>query len=145
MALITAGAQGVRHLGYIPEEALPGLTAGALVFAYPSLYEGFGLPPLEALACGLPTVVSDVSSLPEVVGAVGFKVPPHDVKAWIQALRRAWLQRNDLALRGRALAWAANFSWRRSAERHAEVFDRVLARRGGGRPAPEPRFPVQSR
>jgi glycosyltransferase involved in cell wall biosynthesis len=125
--------QGLLALGRVADERLIELLQGAAVFAYPSLYEGFGLPPLEALACGLPTVVSDVSSLPEVVGAVGFKAPPHDVKAWIQALRQAWLQRNDLALRGRALAWAANFSWRRSAERHAEVFDRVLARRGASR------------
>ena len=95
---------GLLALGRVPDVRLVELLQGAAVFAYPSLYEGFGLPPLEALACGLPTVVSDASSLPEVVGAVGFKAPPHDVKAWIQALRRAWAQRDDLALRGRALS-----------------------------------------
>jgi alpha-1,3-rhamnosyl/mannosyltransferase len=121
---------GLKALGRVPDDRLVELFQGAAVFAYPSLYEGFGLPPLEALACGLPTVVSNVSSLPEVVGGVGFRVPPHDLKAWGQALHRAWERREDGRLAQRAVAWARGFSWAASAERHAEVFDRVLAARG---------------
>jgi glycosyltransferase involved in cell wall biosynthesis len=122
---------GLKALGRVPDERLVELFQGAAVFAYPSIYEGFGLPPLEALACGLPTVVSNVSSLPEVVGGVGFRVPPHDLKAWGQALHRAWERREDGRLAQRAVAWARGFTWAASAERHAEVFDRVLD--GSGR------------
>jgi alpha-1,3-rhamnosyl/mannosyltransferase len=62
----------------------------AETFLYPSIFEGFGLPVLEAMACGTPVIVSDASSLPEVVGESGFKIPPRDIQAWADALRTAY-------------------------------------------------------
>lgn len=85
--------------------------------AYPSLYEGFGLPPLEAMACGAPVVTSNVTSLPEVVGEAGITVDPTDVRALAEALHRV-LSDDALraALRAKSLARAAQFTWRRTAE-----------------------------
>jgi glycosyltransferase involved in cell wall biosynthesis len=120
------GASGLRYLGRVERQRLLQVMQGAAVFAYPSLYEGFGLPPLEALACGVPTVVSDVSSLPEVVGEAGWRVPPLEVAAWSAALRQAWDSRDDTERRQRAVAWAARFSWQRAAEQLEGVFDEVL-------------------
>jgi alpha-1,3-rhamnosyl/mannosyltransferase len=120
------GRRGLRYLGHLERRRLIQVMQGAAVFAYPSLYEGFGLPPLEALACGVPTVVSDISSLPEVVGEAGWRVPPLDVAAWSAALREAWSARDDDARRQRAVAWAARFRWPRAAEQLEAVFNQVL-------------------
>ena len=102
----------VRFLGYVADDDLPALYSLADAFAFPSLYEGFGLPPLEALACGTPTVVSNTSSLPEVVGDAALQVDPTDVDALAEALVRLV---TDAALRGRLRAvgppQAARFSW----------------------------------
>jgi glycosyltransferase involved in cell wall biosynthesis len=104
----------VRALGYLEREDLAAITAGALALVYPSLYEGFGLPPLEAMGCGVPAIVSNVSSLPELVGNAGMLVSPMDVDALADAMRAI---ADDGALR-RALselsvAQAARFSWSR--------------------------------
>ncbi|MEO1438828.1 MAG: glycosyltransferase family 1 protein [Chloroflexota bacterium] len=86
--------------GFIPMAELPLWYNSASLFVYPSLYEGFGIPPLEAMACGTPVIVSDVSSLPEVVdGSDGVTVPPHNVDAWVSALTTAL---DDSAWRARA-------------------------------------------
>ncbi len=69
----------VIFTGYVPEEDLPAIYNAADLFVYPSLYEGFGLPPLEAMACGTPVITSNTSSFPEVVGDAGIMVNPHDV------------------------------------------------------------------
>jgi glycosyltransferase involved in cell wall biosynthesis len=102
----------VRCLGFVPDEDLPGLVSAARAFAYPSVYEGFGLPPLEAMAAGTPTAVADVSSLPEVVGDAALRLPAGDVSAWAQALREMTLEG---ALRERLVAagprQAARFTW----------------------------------
>ena len=90
--------EAVRFLGYVADDDLPALYSLADAFAFPSLYEGFGLPPLEALACGAPTVVSTSSSLPEVVGDAALLVPPTDVDALADALHRLV---SDEALRAR--------------------------------------------
>jgi len=118
--------RGLRYLGHVERQRFIRLMQGASVFAYPSLYEGFGLPPLEALACGVATVVSNVSSLPEVVGEAGFTVPPLDVGAWTAALERAWSLRHDDARRQRAVAWAGRFRWADSAARLEAVFEQAL-------------------
>ncbi|MGC8787518.1 MAG: glycosyltransferase family 4 protein, partial [Anaerolineae bacterium] len=78
----------VIFTGYVPDEALPALYSGADLFVFPSLYEGFGLPPLEAMACGTPVVCSKASSLPEVVGDAALMVDPYDVEALAEAMHR---------------------------------------------------------
>ena len=113
-ALDLAGS--VSFLGRVPDRCLPALYTGAIVFVYPSLYEGFGLPPLEAMACGASVVASDVSSLPEVVGDAGVLVDPTDVAAWADVLDTLLEdpgRRADLAARGRRRA--ATFTWDRAA------------------------------
>ncbi|MBL8230473.1 MAG: glycosyltransferase family 4 protein [Bryobacterales bacterium] len=126
---ITAGAQGVRHLGYVPEEALPGLTAGALVLAYPSLYEGFGLPLAQAMAAGVAAVTSNVSSLPEVAGEGAELVDPLSVSEIKSALMR--LLENDTLRERRAAQGrdkAQNYRWQRNARRSLDFFERVAGR-----------------
>lgn len=101
----------------VPTADGPLLYRACTVFAFPSRYEGFGLPPLEAMACGAPVVVSDASSLPEVVGTAALRVPPDDVVGWAAALSRLLgdpALRADLRTRG--LAQAAQFSYRKVAE-----------------------------
>ena len=116
----------VRFLGAVAEERLPALYAGAELFAFPSLYEGFGLPVLEALACGVPVVCSNSSSLPEVAGDAALLVDPLDVPAMAQALGRVL---GDLSLRqdlrARSLARAALFSWERAARETLAVYRRM--------------------
>jgi glycosyltransferase involved in cell wall biosynthesis len=107
----------VHRLGFVADGDLPALYRQATVFAFPSLYEGFGLPPLEAMACGTPVVASTSSSVPEVVGDAGLLVDPLDVSAWTDALRRL-LDDESLgaALRERGLHRAAGFTWAKTAE-----------------------------
>ncbi|MGQ9815841.1 MAG: glycosyltransferase family 4 protein, partial [Candidatus Roseilinea sp.] len=117
----------VRFIGFVDDADLPDLYRAARVFAFPSLYEGFGLPPLEAMACGVPVVASNASSLPEVVGDAGLLVDPLDVDGLAEALIRAV---TDEAWRAQAiargLARARQFTWRRSAEQLLAVYDAVL-------------------
>ena len=116
----------VRFLGYVPDDQLAVLYRLAAVFVFPSLYEGFGLPPLEAMASGTPVVVSNVSSLPEVVGDAAVLVDPHDVGSIVDGLRagadRPRPRRGDAAERART---GAGFSWERSVARTLEVYKRV--------------------
>ena len=113
----------VRALGYVPETLRPPLLGGARAFLYPSLYEGFGLPLLEAMACGTPVVTSDVSSLPEVVGDAALLIDPLDVDGLAGTIRRLWddeALRSDLRARG--LARAREFSWERTARLTLEAY-----------------------
>ncbi|HYP18990.1 MAG TPA: glycosyltransferase family 1 protein, partial [Chloroflexia bacterium] len=121
----------VTFLGRVPDEQLPLWYNVATVVAYPSLYEGFGLPALEAMSCGTPVLASNASSLPEVVGSGGLLLDPADDAAWLDALRAVLSDdalRADLA--GKALKQAAAFSWTRSARETAEVYRWVQNRRG---------------
>lgn len=113
----------VRFLGSVPEADLPELYRAATMLVYPSLYEGFGLPALEAMACGTPVVASCTTSLPEVVGEAGLLVDPLSVGEIAQAMERV-LSDADLAARLSAagLARAQRFSWRRCAEQHLALF-----------------------
>jgi glycosyltransferase involved in cell wall biosynthesis len=127
-AIATAGLQNVvRFLGDISEEDLPALLSGAQVFAYPSLYEGFGLPVLEAMACGTPVVTSNRSSLPEVVGECAVVVNPEDSAEIVDGMIR--LLRNPTEAKRLAdvgLQRARQFTWRRCAEQHVAVYREVL-------------------
>ena len=113
----------VLFLGYVPDEDLPALYTHADLFVYLSLYEGFGLPPLEAMACGAPVIVSNVSSLPEVVGDAGLLVNPRDVPAIASEFVRV-LADCDLraAMRDRGLARARLFSQERFIQQTLEVY-----------------------
>jgi glycosyltransferase involved in cell wall biosynthesis len=118
----------VQFAGYIEEEELPLWYAAATVFVFPSIYEGFGMPPLEAMACGTPVITSNSSSLPEVVGDAGITLPPHDPAGFAEALDRV-LRDADLRqdLRERGLVQATRFSWRTTAERTLAAYRAVVA------------------
>jgi len=117
----------VMFPGYIPVSELPLWYNAAELFVYPSLYEGFGLPPLEAMACGTPVVVANTSSLPEVVGQAGLTVDPLDVEGLAEAMRRAL---SDAGLRQemreRGLQRARDFSWTKTAQETVQVYRRMM-------------------
>jgi glycosyltransferase involved in cell wall biosynthesis len=119
--------QDAIFAGYMPERDLPALYSGATLFVFPSLYEGFGLPPLEAMACGTPVVCSNAASLPEVVGDAALMTDPTDVEGLAAAMFRV-LTQPDLAadLRQRGLARAAQFTWERTAHDTLAVYEKVL-------------------
>lgn len=119
--------EAVLFPGYVPDDDLPAIYAGAQALAFPSLYEGFGLPALEAMACGTPVACSATSSLPEVAGDAALYFDPRDVAAITEALRRL-LSDVDLGadLRKRGLEQAAKFSWQRVAAETEGVYETVL-------------------
>jgi glycosyltransferase involved in cell wall biosynthesis len=120
----------MRPLGYVPEDDLPGLYAGALALAMPSLYEGFGLPVLEAMASGVPVVAADRSALPETCGGAALLVDPNDADALADALVIAATdEKVRRYLIGHGLARAAGFSWNRSAELTDAVIGDLLEAR----------------
>jgi alpha-1,3-rhamnosyl/mannosyltransferase len=120
-------AESVRFLGPPEDVHKPALYRGALAFLFPSRYEGFGLPPLEALACGTPVIASAVSALPEVVGDAGLLLAPDDVAGMSQALVRLAAEDYLRAKLGRrAIARAAQFSWQCTAERTLAAYRAVL-------------------
>lgn len=116
--------------GYIADEDLPAVYSGAALFAFPSLYEGFGIPPLEAMACGVPTLVSDTSSLPEVVGDAALQVSPTDTGA-IKAGMERILSDAALArqLAGRGPERARMFTWDKAARQLVDLYHAVGAMR----------------
>lgn len=119
----------VIFTGYVPDEDMPYLYNGASVFAYPSFYEGFGLPPLEAMACGCPVVTSNTSSLPEVVGDAGLMVDPNHPEELAEAMGRILGDSGlRMALREKGLLRAAGFSWRRCAEETLAVYRDVTGK-----------------
>ncbi len=120
-------AEEVLFTGFVPDEELPFIYDSALVFAYLSLFEGFGLPPLEAMACGVPVVVSNTTSLPQVVGDAGFSVMPTDVVAITTALKKV-LYNSQLAdaMREKGLERARSFSWEKCAQETLEVYSAAI-------------------
>jgi glycosyltransferase involved in cell wall biosynthesis len=112
--------------GYVPDEDLPALYSGALLFVYPSFYEGFGMPPLEAMACGVPVITSNNSSLPEVVGDAGIMIDADDTDALVDSMKRV-LTDNELAkkMRKAGLIQAKKFSWNTSATKMKEIINSI--------------------
>jgi glycosyltransferase involved in cell wall biosynthesis len=107
----------IRLLGFFPDDKLPLLYQGAEAFAFPSLAEGFGLPILEAMACGTPVICSDVTAMPETAGGAALLVPPREAEAWVEAIDSV-LSEDQIRRRMRSdgLKRAACFSWSRTAE-----------------------------
>jgi glycosyltransferase involved in cell wall biosynthesis len=116
-------ADDVILTGYVPDDDLPALYRAASAFVYPSIFEGFGLPPLEAMACGTPVVTSNTSSLPEVVGAAALMIDPYDERELANALLRIV---NDeslrTGLRERGIERAQAFTWRAAAEKTLQLY-----------------------
>ncbi len=116
----------VRYLGFVPEADLPILYAGAALFVYPSVYEGFGLPPIEAMASGVPTIVANASCLPEITQGAAMLVEPDDIDDFSQSLERALVDqpwRDRASARG--LAVARSYSWERCARETAALYGRI--------------------
>jgi len=121
--------QAVRFLGFVPFETLRCFYEFAAAFVFPSRHEGFGLPPLEAMACGTPVVTSNVSSLPEVVGDAAILVNPENVFDIARGIRDVLLDeglRAELVRRGRERA--ARFSWERTARQMLEIYEEAVGR-----------------
>jgi glycosyltransferase involved in cell wall biosynthesis len=118
----------LRQLGYVSRTDLATVIAGALTLIYPSFYEGFGLPPLEAMACGVPVIASDASSIPEVVGDTGLLVNPHDSHGLAEAME---MMVTDSATRGKlaikALTRSKEFTWARCLEQTIGAYRQVLS------------------
>jgi glycosyltransferase involved in cell wall biosynthesis len=117
----------VQFIGFVTDEHLPALYSAASVFAFPSLYEGFGLPPLEAMACGVPVVVSNTSSLPEVVGDAAELIDPTDVDELAAAILKVLdfdSVRHRLINQGQLRA--QGFSWRTAAQQLLQYYNKAL-------------------
>ena len=120
--------QEILFLGVARDEDLPMLYNCADIFVYPSLYEGFGLPPLEAMACGIPVITSNTSSLPEVIGDAGIMVDPTDVNSLCESMyillkdKELWNRMRNMGLERSKL-----FSWDNTAEKILKVYDEVLS------------------
>jgi len=120
------GDGGVRFLGFVPDEDLPALYSLAALFVFPSLYEGFGIPPLEAMACGTPVVCSDRPSLPETAGDAALMVDAEDVEGLAAAMRQVL---EDEALRARLVergfAQAQRFTWEKAAQKLLAAYQEI--------------------
>lgn len=129
VAIERAARQGwARYLGFVPAEDLPFLIAGARLFCFPSCYEGFGLPVLEAMSSGIPVICSNSSSLPEVAGDAALMVAPEDVDTLNTHIARGLQDEQWRAYaRESGLARAASFSWRNCARSTLDVYKRVMS------------------
>lgn len=116
----------VHYTGFVPQDDLPALLSGASVFVYPSLYEGFGFPVLEAMACATPVVTSKTSSLPEVAGKASVLIDPLSRQAIANGISQALSRQGNLASLG--LKRVKQFTWQRAARQTAALYQRVLER-----------------
>jgi glycosyltransferase involved in cell wall biosynthesis len=137
--VVRSGVQNdVRFLGFVPIEVLRIFYDSAKIFVFPSLYEGFGLPPLEAMAHGTPVVTSNVSSLPEVVGNAAVLVNPENVFEIMRALHRVLLDHGlRERMKERSYVQAGKFSWEKSVRRILEVYRQVGGVENDQRPDPK--------
>ncbi|MBC2579905.1 glycosyltransferase family 1 protein [Clostridium sp. DJ247] len=117
----------VKFTGFVTEELLPVFYNACDVFVYPSLYEGFGLPPLEAMSCGTPVITSNISSIPEVVGDGGILIDPFDVDELVSSLEKLLNHENERkSLSMKALQRASEFSWEKTALATVKAYERIL-------------------
>ncbi len=119
----------VNFIGWVPEKDKPALYSGASLFVFPSLYEGFGLPPLEAMACGTAVITSNRSSLPEVAGEGAWLIDPDDsdeLASAMNTLLEDERRRRELAAKG--LEQARRFSWQRTVSETMAIYQSVAAR-----------------
>jgi glycosyltransferase involved in cell wall biosynthesis len=124
------GINGQIIYRFIEDEDKPAIYSGASLFVFPSLYEGFGLPPLEAMGCGAPVVCSNRTSLPEVVGDAAISIDPQDTQALVEAMRQVLSDHTLQAdLRVRSLRQAAQFSWSKTAQETLAVYQEVHAKK----------------
>ncbi len=122
-------AEAVRFLGSVGDDDLAVLYSHAAVFLFPSLYEGFGLPPLEAMACGTPVISSNAGPMPEVLGDAALLLPPHEPLVWADTIQRVLADATlGSDLRTRGLARARSFSWQRTAQATRDVYREALLR-----------------
>lgn len=124
---IPKAVDGVTMPGYIPDADLPALYSGAACFALPSFYEGFGLSPLQALACGAPVVTSNISSLPEVIGDAGILVDPNSISDIATGIIKAIKSSGDLREKG--YRQASKFTWDKAAKETYNIYKKVLAQK----------------
>lgn len=128
--LVLVGKHGwgdkTQTLGYVPDDDLPAIYSAASVFAYPSLYEGFGFPVLEAMSCGTPVVTSNISSLPEVAGEAGVLVDPLDIDSIARGIKTAL--KNSASLAKKGLSHAKLFTWEGTAKHTLEVYEKIANR-----------------
>jgi glycosyltransferase involved in cell wall biosynthesis len=128
-AISRAGlAERVRHLGQVPRSHLKGIYENAVALVYPSLFEGFGGPVLEAMTLGCPVIASNATSIPEVAGDAAILLSPDDVRGWVGAMTKVLEDdhlRTDLITKGRQRA--REFSWETSTSRLIEAYERVLS------------------
>lgn len=119
-------ASRIHFTGYVPDDDLPALYRAADLFVFPSRYEGFGLPPLEAMACSTPVICSNASSLPEVVGDSAITVPPDDVIALTHAIRDVLANPEiQVELKKRGLKRASLFTWDETARKTVKVYENL--------------------
>jgi glycosyltransferase involved in cell wall biosynthesis len=129
-------ARRVHHIGYLQPEEIPALLRRARALIFPSLFEGFGLPPLEAMACGCPVACSDRGSLPEVMGDAGVRFDPTSVEQMAGALMRVtWDDDLRQRLRTAGIERSLAYSWRAAAQRHTELYRRAAEMRRDSRSA----------
>jgi len=127
MSLLEAEKENIIYLGYLNDQELAYVYNMASLFCYPSFYEGFGLPPLEAMACGTPVIVSNLSSMPEVCGDAALYADPYDINDISKKMQR--LLENDLLqkeMAERGLEHVKRFTWEDAASKHMDVFVRLL-------------------
>lgn len=120
----------VIFTGYVDEQDKGAIYQGAKIFTFPSLYEGFGLPPLEAMACGVPVISSNTSSMPEVIGAAGILLSPKDKRAWVEAITK--VNRDDILygeMKKKNAAQVEKFDWEKTAQKTIEVYEKCFVKK----------------
>ncbi len=116
--------KNIIRLGWVPQEDLVGIYNSAIVYCQSSFYEGFGLPVLEAMACGCPVVAANTSSLPELCGKAAIMIDPYNIKSIVEGIKMALNQKSDLMAKG--LKQVENFNWEKVAQKTYEVYQKVV-------------------